>query len=650
MFRFCEKISLFALAFFISLPAASVTLDELFQQPKVTQIKISPTGDYLAIKIFKGGVHSLLFMKRESPDVVGNLKFAGTNEVGNFYWANQERVVSEVYGVGKSQEAPKYYGELFAINYDGANAEYIFGYRSGETGTGTILKQKTSDYAWAQMIDPFPGDDREILISSTSMSESHDRRPVAIMLDIYTGMEKGRRHASKYPDGTFFTDSQGAIRLVTSLDENYKIHVEGLPAGAQDWIEFPETNYGSHFSPIAIADDQNSAYALDNINSDKIGLFQLSLDGTEYKEIYSNDDVDITDVNLGTDGRSVYAMRIDKGYPSYLVLSGAHEEAKIFKSILQTLPGRIVDISSSSNDGRFWIVHTSSDVDAGTFYLFDKENNSLRVLFKSLPNINDDELSVVEPIEFNSFDGRRITGYFTSAKTKSDAVAPMVVLVHGGPRARDYWEYNPEVQALATQGFSVLQINYRGSSGFGESFLRAGNLHWGDFIQQDIISGTRWAIANGKANEGRVCIMGSSFGAYSAVQSAILAPDLFACAVANAGIYDLELLYKRGDIEERYWGDAYLDEVIGHDEEQLKKFSPVYNIASLKAPIFIAHGKKDERAPFEHAQRLKKALDKLNKQYEWFVKSREAHGFYDTENEIEYMKAALKFLNRNLRQ
>jgi dipeptidyl aminopeptidase/acylaminoacyl peptidase len=678
MFKFCEKMSLFALTLLVSLPAASATIEELFEQPTIKQIKISPTGDYLATRVFVGGVHSLLFMKRESLDVLGGLKFRGTNEVGDFYWANRERVVAEIYEVGKTQDASKYSGELFATNYDGTKAEIIFGYRSGEAGigrvttidrpheeagtgrmttignrpgearTGTIVKRKTSDYAWAQMIDPFPGDDREILISSTSMSKSFDRRPVAMMLDVYTGIDNGRVHTSKYPGGRFFTDSQGEIRLVSGVDDDNKTHVEGLPAGTQEWIEFPDTNIGSNFTPVAIADDLKSAYVLDNINSDKIGLYKLSLDGKEYKKIYSNDDVDISDVNLSTDGRSVYAMRIDKNYPSYLVFSNASEEAKNFKNILQTFPGLIVELSSRSADGQFWIVQASSDVDAGSFYLFDRDENSLRLLFRSLPNVNAEELSVVEPIEFDSFDGRRITGYFTPAITESNAVPPLVVLVHGGPRSRDYWQYDPEVQALATQGFSVLQINYRGSSGFGDNFKRAGNLHWGDLIQQDIISGTRWAIASGKADKANICIMGAGFGAYSAVQSAILEPDLFSCAVANAGIYDLELMYKRGDIEDFYWGDAYLEEVIGRDEEQLKTFSPVHNVASLKSPVFIAHGKRDKRAPYEHAKRLKKELDRLNKQYEWFVKSRKAHGFYDTENQVEYMKAALVFLNKHL--
>ena len=136
----------------------------------------------------------------------------------------------------------------------------------------------------------------------------------------------------------------------------------------------------------------------------------------------------------------------------------------------------------------------------------------------------------------------------------------------------------------------------------------------------------------------------------AAMQSAILEPDLFACAIGNAGIYDLELMHKRGDIQEFYFGDAYLEEAIGYDEEQLTMFSPVHNVASLNSPLLIAHGKRDERVPYEHAKRLIKELDKHNKQYTFFVKSNEAHGFYDTENRVEYMNAALAFLGEHLQK
>lgn len=180
----------------------------------------------------------------------------------------------------------------------------------------------------------------------------------------------------------------------------------------------------------------------------------------------------------------------------------------------------------------------------------------------------------MEPVSFTSFDGMDISGYYTAAKEHEGDTAPLVVLVHGGPRARDYWGFNPEVQVLATQGYSVLQINFRGSDGYGKDFLDAGNRQWGNAIQKDIIAATRWAIATDRAEAGRVCIMGSSFGGYSAMQSAILEPDLYSCVVANAGIYDLAMMYTEGDIEYRYLGKAYLEETIGRDDEELRRTLP----------------------------------------------------------------------------
>lgn len=145
----------------------------------------------------------------------------------------------------------------------------------------------------------------------------------------------------------------------------------------------------------------------------------------------------------------------------------------------------------------------------------------------------------------------------------------------------------------------------------------------------------------------KVCIMGGSFGAYSAVQSAEMAPDLYACAVANAGIYDLKLMYKKGDIPNYYFGKSFLEEAIGTDDEQLAAYSPVNHVDKLKAPVFISHGTKDPRAPFAHAKELRAAMDKAHKPYVWFIKGREGHGFYNLDDEREYLKAVLKFLKKH---
>src|SRR5690606_14795573 len=168
---------------------------------------------------------------------------------------------------------------------------------------------------------------------------------------------------------------------------------------------------------------------------------------------------------------------------------------------------------------------------------------------------------------------------------------PLVVYVHGGPHGvRDRWGFDPELQLLAKAGYSVLQVNYRGSGGYGLSHLEAGYLQWGDAVQRDIIAGTEWAIASGKAEKGNICIMGASFGGYSALQSATLAPDLYKCAVGVAGIYDLSLMHTEGDIPLRDFGISFLNEVIGADPEILAQYSPVNHVDKLKAAVLIEIG------------------------------------------------------------
>lgn len=626
----------------------AVTIAELTETPAITDIKISPTGDYLAARVFRDNKHSLIFLDRSAVKIVGGLNLVGSNEVGRFFWANDERIVAEVYRVPTNKEAPSYWGELVAVNYDGSYSELIFGYRSGEKQTGSHIPKKDQDYEWAELIDELPNNKRKILISTTEWSSSQGKKPRAKLLDIYSGIEGNSIAFSRYGRGKFYTDHLGKIRLITSFTNDNVLHVETYPNEDIGWLDLPDTAYGKYFTPISITEDFQYAYVLDNINDDKIDLHKLSLDGKEYSKVYIHNRVDITDINLSTEGKEVYAVRVDNGYPSYLMLSGSHEEAVIFKQLLQALAGNLVEIRSRSDDGKFWIVKTGTDVDEGSFYLFDRDKNTLALLFKSRPTINSDELFTTKPIEFQSFDNTKIAGYFTKANAKDNKVAPTVVLVHGGPRVRDYWGYDSEVQVLATHGYSVLQINYRGSSGYGRKFLEAGNRQWGDNIQKDIIRGTKWAISENLAQEGKICIMGSSFGAYSAVQSAILAPELYACVVANAGIYDLNLMYTDGDIENLYGGEAFLEEAIGRDKEQLDLFSPINHVSALKAPVFIAHGKQDDRAPFKHAQELKKAMDKHKKSYEWFVKPNEAHGFYNNKNQVEYLELVLEFLEKNL--
>ncbi|WP_394230935.1 alpha/beta hydrolase family protein [Shewanella colwelliana] len=221
-----------------------------------------------------------------------------------------------------------------------------------------------------------------------------------------------------------------------------------------------------------------------------------------------------------------------------------------------------------------------------------------------------------------------------------------MILPHGGPHVRDYWGFDPIVQMLANKGYAVIQVNFRGSTGYGKNFEKAGYGNWGTKIQDDIMLATQYAVQQGVADEDRMCIFGISFGGYSALQSAVRFPDTFKCSIGYAGVYDLEMLYNEGDVQSFSWGDAYLDETLGSDKSVQRAQSPVHFVSKLKAPVLIIHGEDDERAPIEHAEALRDALNKGSHPYEWLVKDKEGHGFYKEDNILEANQKILTFLDK----
>jgi dipeptidyl aminopeptidase/acylaminoacyl peptidase len=631
--------------------------DGLFDHSIYLNAKISPDGKHLAVAVNIKGKRALIFFKTEKLNKpVGALNFGGRFEVGEYHWVNNERVVLNTKQRLFSKEVPVSYGELYAVNIDGSNRQMIYGYQAGEKQIGSLIKKKKSTRGWGEIIDVLPEDDKHILISSTPMSKTGERLATVYRLNVYTGILKNKLGTSPIPFARFITDTKGELRALVGTDSenNNQIYVRQ----GNDWKKLPKDTVTSSVNPVGISASGNYLYTLDHYKQDIGGLFKLNLKDFSYKHVFTDEGVDITDLEMTTDGRSPYAIRTDAGYPSYLILNKKAEESAVFKSLLSTFPGDKITITSKTDKGDFYVFEVSSDIQPGSLYLFDKKNNSIKALFKFKPKFNESDFSPIEPIQFTASDGQVINGYFTpvksavqgkTSKSENKKPAPVVVLVHGGPHgSRDYWEYSPEIQYLSLHGFSVLQVNFRGSGGYGSKFEIDGYRKWGTRIQQDILDGYLWLINQGKAEAGNACIMGTSFGAYSAVQSAAIYPDTYQCTVANAGIYDLELMFEEGDIQSRRSGKSYLKNVLGTNEKILKNMSPVNYVDKISIPLLLAHGEDDERAPFEHAESLRSALDDADKSYEWFAIDKEEHGFYNPETQKSYMRKVVKFLDKNL--
>lgn len=629
----------------------ATSIEQLTQAYKFTNVKISPDGKHIAVRIYQDEKYSLAFFTSDTFKPVGSAKMAGKVSVGNYHWVNNERVVISLAHKKAWKDELEFYGQLFAVNYNGKKGKMIFGYNSGEMQTGSNIKKKKSTNAWGSLIDTLPEDDKHILVRSLpySLASGTDRIAQAVVINTYSGKIKRKLPKAPINNAHFLTDKQGQLTAATGIDEKENKLVYLFNQDSKTWNKVDSDMVGQNFQPLAVSDSGNYLYALDNYNQDKTGLFKLSLNDSGYESVYTDKEVDITGVAITENGRHAYAIRIDPDYPNYLLFNKKNKEAKVFKNLLGAFPGYQVNITSQTSDGNKSIVFASSDRDPGTYYLFDKDKNSLKSLFNMLDKLNVNELAETLPIAFKTSDGVDIHGYLTKPIGKENSKNPTVVKVHGGPFGiRDYWLFDYETQVLAQAGYNVLTINFRGSGGYGVAFQQSGYKQWGGRIQQDIIEAASWAIKLGHTNKNKICIMGSSFGAYSAVQSAILAPNLFQCAIANAGIYDLVLLHEEDMINDLYTGKHFLSRTFGDDLTQLNNFSPSKHADKLLSPILIAHGKQDEIAPFEHAIALKDALDKHNKPYEWFIKDSASHGFHDEKSRLEYMQTVLTFLNKHL--
>lgn len=612
------------------------------------EAKISPDGKHIALIIVAEGKRRLAVVDSKTFASVGGVDFGENQAVGEFHWANEDRLVMEVVEYEPWESEPLYYGELYAVDYDGRRGRLIYGYRAGEKQTGSTIKKKKSVKGWAEIISTLPEDEDYILISSMPQ-ESDGLVATVHKLNINNGRMSGILATTPAADSKFYADRKGNVRVAIGLNKEYQRRVF-IYNDEQEWTELDHSNYGSGFTPLALNDEGSKLFILDDLGQDKNGLFALDLKTGERKHIYTDENVDIHDIVHSVDKDSVYAMQLEDGYPSYLMFSEKNAEAQMFKQLLGTFQGYRIEITSRDEEGNLWLIKASNDLTAGSFYLLDRTTGQFRLLFSNYANVDQKLLSESIPIKFTASDDVVVNGYVTYPVSVPETQnVPLVVLVHGGPHSRDYWKFDREVQLLASQGYAVLRVNFRGSSGYGKKFYFSGRKQWGDRIQKDIIEGTKWVIAQGGIQADKVCVMGTSFGAYSAVQSSLMAPDLFKCAIANAGIYDLAMMYDEGDIPDRLWGKAYLESALGTEKDKLQKFSPAFNVASLKAPVLIAHGKQDRRAPVEQAEALKDSLDKHDKDYEWFVKNTETHGFYDQQNRTEYFQKVTNFLSQHLK-
>ncbi|QSX37573.1 alpha/beta hydrolase family protein [Shewanella sedimentimangrovi] len=632
---------------------ASVPIENFAKSSEFFDLKLSPGGDYLGVKTSHEGKVKLLILDSNTLQPTYAVAFPQNGQVGNYTWVNDDRVVIEKQYIKAWNEAPIYYGELMAVNANGSQSAYIFGYDGGAQQTGSHLKKNTPIRATAFILDPLVNDKRSMLVNALSWDDSEKNLAWEKVQDIYkVDVYRGTRtRITGTPIGNpqLLTDNEGEVRFASGVDKDARLNVYYRKGG--EWINTEKFNFGlEQFRPLSFADTPNSIYALGAESDGPIAIYRLDLETGDKKKIMQDPKLDPNPEGfwINNQNKQLYAIEYSDGYPTYAFIDANDKRAKLLKSLIEALPGHQVQLVSETRKADRFIVRAFNDRNPGDYYLYDAENNKLRYLLSDNQSLDPEQMAEVKPFKITSRDGLELQAYLTLPKGKDPKNLPLVVAPHGGPALRDFWEFNPTNQLLASHGIAVLQVNFRGSGGYGTAFEAAGYGKWGSDIQNDIIDATRQVIANGMADKDRVCIVGTSFGGYSALQSSILAPDLFKCAVGVAGVYDLEMMFEEGDIQTRASGRAYLQDVLPKDKFTQQAMSPVHNVDKLRAKLLLIHGDNDERVPVEQLVALEKALKSHNYPYQKLIMDNEGHNFYNDNNKAKYYSELLSFLKTNL--
>ena len=438
-----------------------------------------------------------------------------------------------------------------------------------------------------------------------------------------------RAALSPLPDGGFDL----LVRSADSDEWRTLMNVSADDAIAMSWLSFSA--------------DGTTLLMISAEGSDTGRLVSVSLDSGAVTEILSDPEADVEGAVLHPDTRKPQIVEVLKDRVEYHVLDPAIESDWAAVSALHHGDPGLV---SRDDADKTWLVAFNDDRQPARYYSYDRETRTGEFLFDSRPSLAGYELAAMEPFVFKARDGLVIHGYATFPAGSSRTSLPTVLNVHGGPQVRDAWGYDAEAQWLANRGYLCLQVNYRGSTGYGKSFVAAGDREWGGKMHDDLLDAVSFAVSSGWADPARVAIYGGSYGGYAALVGAAFTPDVFCCAVDIVGPSNLQTLL---ETIPAYWAPmrAALYKRVGNpevDAEFLWSRSPLSRATDIRIPLLIAQGANDPRVKQAESEQIVAALKDAGIDYEYLLFPDEGHGFAKPENRLTFYAAAERFLAKHL--
>jgi dienelactone hydrolase len=648
---FAALLSGTALAADLPIPVADFARSGNFSDPAM-----SPDGKYLVVTQrtpkeprdeYATVVYELAGMK-----VVSAVRVAEAGDIPwHHTWVSDTRFVTALAREFGSVGEPVPTGELVAANVDGRGNTYLYGFRRMSSRTSGAFGTLTNDEGYGSLAQvPRAGEGRILMAENPWSWTAGSSARTSRLYDVDT-VTAGRRTVTEInqPGFRFLIDAAGKPRFAYGADDDADFAVFKLDDDKREWLPFTNAEKGDR-RPVAISLDNSKLLSTLSIQRGPRSLVSEGIDGSGRSTLVSDAAGDIDRFESGLRYQGPFAAGTSVGVPKLTyIVEPTRSDAALHKTLGAQFPGQYVHFASVSKDGTRTLFSVYGDRDPGAVYVFDAPSGKAALLYENRPWIKPERMAEQRPVNFKARDGMLLHGYLTLPPSRGDGKLPLVLLPHGGPHGiADEWFFDTDAQFLASRGYAVLQVNFRGSGGRGPAFETAGYRQWGGLMMNDLVDGMRWIVAQGAVDEKRICSFGASFGAYAAMMTAIRAPELVKCAVGYAGVYDLPMIYDKPDAKRGGKAYQYYLKALGQDMAELNAYSPAHLADKLAAPVLLVHGGADEVTPPAQADAMRAALTKAGRPPEWFYVSGEGHGFYAEKNRQAFYEKLEAFLAKHI--
>jgi dipeptidyl aminopeptidase/acylaminoacyl peptidase len=615
-------LSALALSIWGTVQAATIPLRDFFRNPEKTRFQLSEDGQ--TVSYLAPYEHRLnLFVMPRGAAEARRITSVTDRSLAGYLWKGSDRLLF-LKDTGGNENY-----HLFSVDRDGQNQRDLTPFPKTQVG----------------VVDRLWDEPDAVLIEM-------NRRNVKVFdvyrLNVVTG---ALTLVAENPGNItrWLVDHAGRVRGAQTSD-GVNTSLLYRETEAEPFRTALTTNFREQLNPQFFTFDNRQLIAVSNIGRDKGVVVKLDpRTGQELAVITQHPRVDMTGVSFSRARQVLTAAHYTTWQAQRRFLDG--RTARLYERLQARLPG--YEIGSLNNHDRAettFIIHTSNDRTRGADYLCEVRPDRLTKLAEQSPWLNERDLATMSPITYPSRDGLTIHGYLTLPPGRPAKHLPVVVCPHGGPWSRNSWGFNPEVQFLANRGYAVLQMNFRGSTGYGRQFWEASFKQWGRAMQDDITDGVQWLIGRGVADPKRIAIYGASYGGYATLAGVTFTPDLYACGIDYVGPANLFTLLKTIP---PYWEPIRVkfQAMIGDpvaDKGLLEAASPVLHADRIKVPMLIAQGANDPRVNKDESDQMVAALRARGIPVEYIVKDNEGHGFSNEENQFEFYEAMERFLAQHL--